>query len=107
MSKTPGGQAASEKFLKREAQSTYFLLKTSFLLRLPLYDADCIIEHGEGAPNAPGHTEGRKPGEAPVASDSGSTDQGIAKGTNQPGELGIEGKPVGSVPDNLQGTRGT
>ncbi|KAK0515182.1 hypothetical protein JMJ35_002561 [Cladonia borealis] len=84
MSKTPGGQAASEKFLKREAQ-----------------------KHGEGAPNAPGHTEGRKPGEAPVASDSGSTDQGIAKGTNQPGELGIEGKPVGSVPDNLQGTRGT
>ena len=64
-------------------------------------------EHGEGAPNAPGHTEGHKPGEAPVASDSGSTDQGIAKGTNQPGEIGIEGKPVGSVPENLKGTRGT
>ena len=28
MSKTPGGQAASEKFLKREAASMYSLLNT-------------------------------------------------------------------------------
>ena len=72
-----------------------------------LHKADYSIEHGEGAPNAPGHTPGSKPGEAPTASDSGSTNVGIANGMNQPGEQGIEGKPVASVPENLKGTRGT
>lgn len=63
-------------------------------------------EHGEGASNAPGHTEGKRPGEAPVASDSGSTGVGIEKGTNQPGEKGITGKPVDPVPENQKDTRG-
>lgn len=50
--------------------------------------------HGEGAPNAPGHTEGKAPGQAPVASDSGVTNVGIDNGSNQPGEKGIGGVPV-------------
>ncbi|KAF2724723.1 hypothetical protein K431DRAFT_281672 [Polychaeton citri CBS 116435] len=76
MSKTPGGQGASLKFLKQEAQ-----------------------KHGEGAPNAPGHTDGQRPGKAPVASDSGSTNVGIDNGaTNVPGEKGIKGVPVDSKP---------
>ncbi|KAI9692674.1 MAG: hypothetical protein M1820_009468 [Bogoriella megaspora] len=71
-SKTPGGQAASDKQLKKDAQ-----------------------KHGEGAPNAPGRTPGRAPGEAPVASDSGSTNVGVDAGaSNQPGEKGIQGVPV-------------
>jgi hypothetical protein len=54
-----------------------------------------LAEHGEGATNAAGHTEGRKPGEAPVASDSGSTNVGLgAKSTNVPGEKGISGVQV-------------
>lgn len=67
--------------------------------------------HGSGAPNAPGHTEGteRRPGEAPVASDSGSTNVGVEPGTNQPGEKGIEGVPVDSAPEkggaNMGGQR--
>ncbi|MCJ1441504.1 MAG: hypothetical protein MMC23_001993 [Stictis urceolatum] len=77
MSKTPGGQQASDKFMKREAQ-----------------------KHGEGAANAPGHTEGHRPGEAPVASDSGSTNVGVGRdATNLPGEKGIKGEPVSSEPD--------
>ena len=39
MSKTPGGQAASEKFLKKEAQSTYSLLKSSHFY----YDCRCTM----------------------------------------------------------------
>lgn len=53
-------------------------------------------EKGLGADNAPGHTEGKRPGEEPVASDSGATNVGIEPGTNQPGEAGIKGKPVSS-----------
>ena len=53
---------------------------------------------GLGAANAPGHTEGNAPGEAPVASDSGATNTGIDPGTNQRGEKGFQGKPVSSVP---------
>lgn len=56
-------------------------------------------EHGLGAENAHGHTEGKKPGEAPVASDSGSTYVGVRAGTNQPGETGIEGENVSTEPD--------
>jgi hypothetical protein len=68
-----GGQAASATFQKKEA-----------------------AKQGLGAENAPGRTEGldKRPGKAPVASDSGSTAIGIEKGTNQPGESGITGKPV-------------
>ncbi|KAG8530948.1 uncharacterized protein KY384_004305 [Bacidia gigantensis] len=82
-SKTPGGQAASAKFLKQEAQ-----------------------KHGEGATNAAGHTDGKQPGEASVASDSGNVGVGIEKGTNQPGEKGIGGPNIGPVPESLKETRG-
>ncbi|CAJ2512086.1 Uu.00g077110.m01.CDS01 [Anthostomella pinea] len=72
-SKTPGqNNAASDKFQKKQAQA-----------------------QGLGAPNAPGHTEGHAPGEAPIASDSGATNVGIDSGsTNVPGEKGVFGKPV-------------
>ncbi|KAI4828078.1 hypothetical protein E4T44_09876 [Aureobasidium sp. EXF-8845] len=70
-SKTPGGSGISEKEAKKQAQI-----------------------HGNGAPNAPGHTEPKAPGEAPVASDSGVTNVGIDNGSNQPGEKGIGGVPV-------------
>ncbi|KAI4736760.1 hypothetical protein E4T50_12755 [Aureobasidium sp. EXF-12298] len=40
------------------------------------------------------HGESKAPGEAPVASDSGSTNVGIDNGSNQPGEKGIKGVPV-------------
>ncbi|THV71551.1 hypothetical protein D6D19_05739 [Aureobasidium pullulans] len=69
--KTPGGSGMSEKEQKKQAQT-----------------------HGTGADNAPGHTELKAPGEAPVASDSGVTRVGIDNGTNQPGEKGIGGVPV-------------
>ncbi|KAK6437755.1 hypothetical protein LTR95_006045 [Oleoguttula sp. CCFEE 5521] len=74
-SKTPGGAGASEKFLKQQAE-----------------------KHGSGASNAAGHTEEKAPGEAPVASDSGSTNVGVRAGQNQPGEKGISGVPVDSAP---------
>jgi len=80
-SKTPGGQAASAKFQKQEAQ-----------------------KHGLGAENAPGRTQSetieKNPGKAPVASDSGSTSVGIEPGTNQPGEKGISGVKVSSQPES-------
>ncbi|QIW99891.1 hypothetical protein AMS68_005409 [Peltaster fructicola] len=69
--KTPGGQQASEKFQKQQAQ-----------------------QQGLGAENAAGHTEGHAPGEAPVASDSGSSYVGVRAGDNLPGEKGISGKTV-------------
>ena len=94
MSKTPGGQAASDKFLKKEAQST----------SPPKHNAssvDPLTEHGDGAANAPGHSDGKRPGEAPVASDSGSTNVGIDnKATNVPGEEGIKGVTVSSEPQS-------
>lgn len=50
---------------------------------------------GLGAENAPGHTEGHAPGQAPVASDSGATNVGIDNGsTNVPGEKGLKDVPV-------------
>lgn len=60
---------------------------------------DTSVEQGLGADNAPGHTDGHKPGEAPVASDSGSTYVGVRAGDNLPGEEGIKGKPVDTKPD--------
>ncbi|KAK3711885.1 hypothetical protein LTR37_009403 [Vermiconidia calcicola] len=79
-SKTPGGQQASAKFQKQQAE-----------------------KHGLGADNAPGKTEGdtidKNPGKAAVASDSGSTNVGGRSGTNQPGEKGISGVPVDSQPE--------
>ncbi|KAF1343604.1 hypothetical protein BDV97DRAFT_305848 [Delphinella strobiligena] len=77
VSKTPGGQAASDKFAKQQAQT-----------------------HGTGAENALSHTEPKGPGEAPVASDSGATNVGIDPSQNQPGEKGIKGVPVSNEPDN-------
>ncbi|KAK5947242.1 hypothetical protein PMZ80_001391 [Knufia obscura] len=73
-SKTPGGQAASAKFEKQQAQT-----------------------HGTGADNAPGHTEAKKPGEAPVAGDSYAGTVGVDNGTNQPGEAGNVGAPAGEM----------
>lgn len=52
-----------------------------------------------GAENAAGHTEGSKPGEAPVASDSGSSLVGVRAGQSLPGEEGIKGKIVDSAPE--------
>jgi len=74
--KTPGGSGASEKFQKQQAE-----------------------KQGLGADNAPGHTEGHRPGEAPVASDSGSTSVGQDPSQNNPGTKGISGEPVSSKPD--------
>ncbi|CAD6568388.1 MAG: hypothetical protein ASARMPRED_001697 [Alectoria sarmentosa] len=64
------------------------------------------IKHGEGASNAGGHTEGKAPGEAPVASDSGISDVGIEKGTNQPGEKGDLGPKMDPIPESAKDTRG-
>ncbi|WPB06796.1 uncharacterized protein RHO25_011456 [Cercospora beticola] len=75
-SKTPGGQAAGEKFQKQQAE-----------------------KEGLGAPSAPGKSSGtgiaENPGYAPVASDSGSTNVGVEAGTDTKGEKGISGVPVG------------
>lgn len=68
-------------------------------------------EHGLGAENAPGRTEGetieKNPGKAPVASDSGSTGVGVEAGTDQPGEKGIKGQPVSSQPEGGSGNKKT
>ncbi|KAK5631440.1 hypothetical protein RRF57_007154 [Xylaria bambusicola] len=54
----------------------------------------CIAQ-GLGAPNAPAHKEGHRPGEAPVASDSGVTNVSIkGESTNIPSEKGIGGVSV-------------
>lgn len=71
-----GGSGASEKFQKQQAE-----------------------KQGLGADNAAGHTEGHRPGEAPVASDSGSTSVGQQPQDNNPGTQGIKGEPVSSKPD--------
>lgn len=53
-----------------------------------------IVEHGLGADNAPGRTEPSKPGDAPVASDSYTSNVGIDRGaSNVPGEKGAGGDP--------------
>jgi len=56
-----------------------------------------FLGKGLGADNAPGHTEGGKPGDAPVASDSYAGTTGVENGTNQPGEAGNVGAPVGAM----------
>lgn len=76
-SKTPGGAGASEKFQKQQAE-----------------------KQGHGAANAYGHTEGHRPGEAPVASDSGATNVGQDPSSNNPGTQGIKGEAVSAKPDN-------
>jgi hypothetical protein len=72
-----GGSGASEKFQKQQAE-----------------------KQGLGADNAAGHTEGHRPGEAPVASDSGSTNVGQDPSRANPGTQGIKGEPVSSKPDS-------
>merc|ERR1711963_871335 len=67
--KTPGGSGASDKFQKQQAE-----------------------KQGLGADNAAGHTEGHRPGEAPVASDSGSTSVGQQPQDNNPGTQGVKGE---------------
>ncbi|KAF2157903.1 hypothetical protein K461DRAFT_290171 [Myriangium duriaei CBS 260.36] len=64
--KTPGGQAASDKFQKQQAQT-----------------------HGLGADNAHDAKPHPAPGSAPVAGDSTVSNVGIEHGTNQPGEKGL------------------
>ena len=49
---------------------------------------------------------GKRPAKPPVASDSGNVATGIDKGTNQPGERGIGGPNVGTVPESFKETRG-
>lgn len=71
-----GGSGASEKFQKQQAE-----------------------KQGHGADNAYGHTEGHRPGEAPVASDSGATNVGQDPSQNNPGTQGIKGEAVSSKPD--------
>lgn len=102
-SKTPGGQQASDKFMKQQAESTYLFFPARASLHCTEFEHRLIHhphlkEHGEGAANSAGHTAGSKPGEAPVASDSGSTNVGIDNSaTNVPGEKGISGVPVDST----------
>lgn len=74
---TSGGSGASDKFQKQQAE-----------------------KQGLGADNAAGHTEGHRPGEAPVASDSGSTSVGQQPQDNNPGTQGIKGEPVSSKPSD-------
>ena len=62
-SKTPGGAGASEKFLKQQAESNRSHL---LFVQMSSFHANAYTEHGEGASNAGGHTEGKAPGEAPV-----------------------------------------
>ncbi|KAK5561577.1 hypothetical protein LTR46_000382 [Exophiala xenobiotica] len=69
--KTPGGSAPSEKFMKKDAAAK-----------------------GLGADNAPAHKEGHVPGEASVASDSYTASQPDTK----VGEKGNVGQIVGEKP---------
>jgi hypothetical protein len=79
-SKTPGGSGISDKEAKRQAESTFYL---------PLFNLSQKLTELPAV-----HGESKAPGEAPVASDSGSTNVGIDNGSNQPGEKGIKGVPV-------------
>lgn len=63
------------------------------------WSIDSRIAQGLGADNAPGHTEGHAPGEAPVASDSFNSNVGVDAGSNQPGEKGDVGVTVGEKPN--------
>jgi hypothetical protein len=59
------------------------------------------IAHGLGAQNAPAHKEQTAPGERNVASDSYTSNSGIAKGSsNMPGEKGNVGAIVGEKPND-------
>lgn len=108
--KTPGGSAASDKYKKQAAEGNgaHFLNQPPAYIPLisllcHTHRTDISAERGEGAENAPGHTEGKAPGEAPVASDSGNSIVGIEPGTNQPGEKGIEGPTYGEKPGTVGG----
>jgi hypothetical protein len=95
-SKTPGGQAASDKFLKRDVQST----APSSLHQTQHTDLTNIA-HGHGVENAPGHTEQKRPGDKNAASDSYMSTVGIDnKSTNVPGEEGNIGTIVGEKPNS-------
>lgn len=51
---------------------------------------------GLGASNAPAAKDLGKPGEAPVASDSGNSNVGVDPSANKPGEAGIGGPNYGT-----------
>lgn len=64
---------------------------------------DTPSAQGLGAHNAPGHTEGHAPGDAPVAGDSYTSTVGAEAGTNQPGEKGNVGQVVGEKASERMG----
>ena len=89
-SKTPGGQAPSDAYLKKDAAGKDF----ARIIAGSATESNGAAK-GLGASNAAGHTEGHAPGEAPVASDSGASRVGIDNSaTNQPGEKGLKDVPV-------------
>lgn len=56
-----------------------------------MHSGTMLISHvakGLGASNSAGHTEGQRPGDAPVAGDSYTSTVGVEAGTIQPGEKG-------------------
>ncbi len=55
-----------------------------------------LIAKGLGASNAPAAKDPSKPGEAPVASDSGNSNVGVDPSANKPGEAGIGGPNYGT-----------
>jgi hypothetical protein len=118
-SKTPGqSNAASDKFNKQDAEGTlysaiYSLSSTLPLFLLPVHQFSLpnpiapplsrrkhmlipSTAKGLGASNAPAAKEHSKPGEAPVASDSGNSNVGVDPSANKPGEKGIGGPNYGT-----------
>jgi hypothetical protein len=72
-------------------------LPASLLPRSLLTHTDSVPPaKGLGAPNAPAAKEHAKPGEAPVASDSGNSNVGVDPSANNRGEAGIGGPNYGS-----------
>jgi hypothetical protein len=97
-SKTPGqSNAASDKFNKDQTEGT-ILFSNSYERSLPTSRLVLIrmIAKGLGASNAPAAKELGKPGEAPVASDSGNSNVGVDPSANKPGEAGIGGPNYGT-----------
>ena len=94
-SKTPGqSNAASAKHNSQVAEGSSPLLTSCSPLNPPPKTDNHPSGKGLGAANAPAAKEAGKPGEAPVASDSGSTNVGVDAKANNPGEKGIGGVNV-------------
>lgn len=102
-SKTPGqSNAASDKFNKQEAEGTHPFASLSLCRCIAVCsrNGDLMLmilpAKGLGASNAPAAKEQQKPGEAPVASDSGNSNVGVDPSANKPGEAGIGGPNYGT-----------